>query len=78
MLVLIHWVGEETALGARNVIRQPGGGTLLTNPRGDGKVGGPDLGGRRSQIMAGGYLFWRAAKLLWASPVVESRCGAVG
>jgi len=32
MAVLIHWVGEERALGPRSVIRQPGGGTLLTNP----------------------------------------------
>jgi hypothetical protein len=32
MLVLIHKVGEERALGNESVIRLGGGGTLLTNP----------------------------------------------
>ena len=32
MLVLIHWIGEERALGPRSVIRNPDGSTLLTNP----------------------------------------------
>ena len=32
MIWLIHRVGEDRALGAGNVVRQPGGGLLLTNP----------------------------------------------
>ena len=32
MLLLIHLVGEEYALGAGNVIHLEDGGTLLTNP----------------------------------------------
>src|SRR5688572_9295722 len=32
MLVLIHWIGEERALGPRSVLRNPDGSTLLTNP----------------------------------------------
>jgi hypothetical protein len=32
MLVLIHWLGEERALGPQNVIIQPDGSKLLTNP----------------------------------------------
>ncbi len=32
MTWLIHMVGEEWALGKDNVIRQPDGGMLLTNP----------------------------------------------
>ncbi len=32
MLLLISLVGEETALGAQNVIRLENGGKLLTNP----------------------------------------------
>lgn len=32
MLVLIHWLGEERSLGAQNVIVQPNGSKLLTNP----------------------------------------------
>jgi hypothetical protein len=32
MLVLIHWLGEERALGPQNVIVQPNGSKLLTNP----------------------------------------------
>ncbi|SIO15644.1 hypothetical protein SAMN05444166_2742 [Singulisphaera sp. GP187] len=32
MQVLIHWIGEERALGASFVIRQADGSTLLTNP----------------------------------------------
>jgi hypothetical protein len=34
MLWLIHLVGEEQALGARNVVRREDGSTLLTNPGG--------------------------------------------
>jgi hypothetical protein len=34
MAWLIHVVGEERALGARNVIRREDGSTLLTNPGG--------------------------------------------
>ncbi|QDT15204.1 hypothetical protein [Alienimonas californiensis] len=34
MLGLIHWVGEERALGARNVVRRADGTVLLTNPGG--------------------------------------------
>ena len=34
MTLLIHLVGEERALGARNVIRREDGSTLLTNPGG--------------------------------------------
>ena len=34
MTFLIHIVGEERALGARNVIRNEDGSTLLTNPGG--------------------------------------------
>jgi hypothetical protein len=33
MTWLIWVVGEEKALGAQNVIREPGGAVLLTNPR---------------------------------------------
>ena len=32
MLVLVRWLGEEKALGAQNVIVQPNGSKLLTNP----------------------------------------------
>jgi hypothetical protein len=32
MLVLVHWLGEERALGPQNVIVQPNGSKLLTNP----------------------------------------------
>ncbi|MFH5805667.1 hypothetical protein [Alienimonas sp. DA493] len=34
MVALIHWVGEERALGARNVVRRADGTVLLTNPGG--------------------------------------------
>ncbi len=34
MIWLIHVVGEETALGAKNVYRNPDGTVLLTNPGG--------------------------------------------
>ena len=46
MRVVIHWLGEERALGPQNVIVQPNGSKLLTNPSCDGEVGDVDLDSR--------------------------------
>lgn len=68
MLVLIHWVGEGRALGPQNVIPQPGGGELLTNPSSMVRWIALIWAVGTSQIMAGGCLLWRAATVFAASP----------
>jgi hypothetical protein len=61
MLVVIHWLGEERALGPQNVIVQPNGSKLLTNPGAMARwvmliwtVG-------LSQLIAGLHLLWSSS-----------------
>jgi hypothetical protein len=62
MLVLIHWVGEERALGARSVIPRPGGGKLLTNPGAMAGWMALIWAVGVSQVLAGADLIRRAAR----------------
>ena len=55
MVWLIHRVGEERALGERNVYRTPEGGVMLTNP---------------GALVAWALPFWGLAALLMAGGVL--------
>jgi len=59
MLVLIHWLGEEWALGKHNVIRRPDGSTLVTNPTSMAKWMSIIWVIGASQIVAGASLLFR-------------------
>jgi hypothetical protein len=67
MLMLIHWVGEERALGTQNVIPQPDGGKLLTNPGAMFRWMVLIWAVGASQVIAGGYILWRGVRVLLAS-----------
>jgi hypothetical protein len=62
MLVLIHWIGEERALGPQSVIRNPDGSTLLTNPSAMARWMMPIWAVGFAQVVAGLHLLWSSVK----------------
>jgi hypothetical protein len=61
MLVVIHWLGEERALGPQNVIVQPNGSKLLTNPSAMARWTMLIWTVGLSQIVAGLNLLWTSS-----------------
>jgi hypothetical protein len=64
MRVLIHWVGEERALGSPNVVVQPDGSKLLTNPSAMARWVMVIWAVGLSQIVAGLHLLWTSKQSL--------------
>ncbi|GAC1447460.1 MAG: hypothetical protein NVSMB9_29640 [Isosphaeraceae bacterium] len=62
MLVLIHWIGEGRILGPQNVLLQPDGSKLLTNPSAMAKITILLWGVGASHVIAGGFLFWKCTQ----------------
>lgn len=62
MTVLIHWIGEERALGPRSVVRQPDGSALLTNPGAMARWVFLIWAVGASQVVAGACLLRRVAQ----------------
>jgi hypothetical protein len=63
MLVVIHWIGEERVLGQQNVLLQPDGSKLLTNPGAMAKIAVLIWVVGLSQGIAGGFLIWKSVKV---------------
>lgn len=64
LIILLHWVGEEWALGPQNVIRDPDGRILLTNPSAMARWSIPIWAVALSQIGTGVYVLGRT----WNGP----------
>ena len=60
MLVAIHWIGEERVLGPQNVLLQPDGSKLLTNPGAMMRVILLVWIVGLSQVIAGSSLVWQS------------------
>jgi len=60
MSIVIHWIGEERVLGGQNVLLQPDGSKLLTNPGAMAKIAVLIWGVGACQLLAGGYLAWKS------------------